>query len=206
MADKNDVAVIGAGSWGTALGAHLADKLGPVDIWCREQEVADGINSAHRNPFFLPDVDLPGGLHGEADLAKVVSEHRILVMVIPTPFTRDALKEIESRLEAIISVLQTAERALGSVDRSRLSTRLKTLESNADTTRTEARDRAARTAADLADVETRRDRQLAELNAIEGALDDLASALAPTDHEPAEEEIRRLAKTALLLRSRGISQ
>lgn len=100
MADKkNDVAVIGAGSWGTALAAHLADKLGPVTLWCREPEVADGINSAHRNPFFLPDVDLPGGLKGEADLAKVAANHRILVMVIPTQFTRAALQEIKTHID-----------------------------------------------------------------------------------------------------------
>jgi len=100
MTEKNDVAVIGAGSWGTALGGHLADKLGHVTLWCREKEVADGINSAHRNPFFLPDVDLPGGLTGESDLAAVASSHRILVIVIPTQFTRAALKEIKTHIGA----------------------------------------------------------------------------------------------------------
>ncbi|MBF0588892.1 MAG: NAD(P)-dependent glycerol-3-phosphate dehydrogenase [Magnetococcales bacterium] len=94
--DPTNVAVIGGGSWGTALAALLARKLPEVTLWAREPEVAEGINSHHHNPLFIPDLSLPENLHASSDLASVVQVHRTLVVVIPTQFTRSILKEIRN--------------------------------------------------------------------------------------------------------------
>lgn len=115
---------------------------------------------------------------------------------------RDALKAIEGRLDAMITVLQTAERALGAVDRDRLGTRLQTLERSQDPAHADAREQVARTAADLADVEARRDRQLDAIHQIEAALDELASALVEQDTAGAGDELDRVQRTARLLRAR----
>ncbi len=88
------VAVIGAGSWGTALASVLASKLPEVTLWCREPEVAAGINQAHRNPFFISDLDLPPNIYAGTDLEQIAASHRTLVMVVPTQFTRAILKSI----------------------------------------------------------------------------------------------------------------
>ena len=56
------VAVVGAGSWGTALAAHLRRRGERVRLWAREPEVVAGIRARRRNPYFLSDVDLPDGL------------------------------------------------------------------------------------------------------------------------------------------------
>lgn len=90
------VAVIGAGSWGTALAALLAAKGGGVTLWCLERAVADEINRNRHNPLYLSDISLPDGLRAETDLSHVVATHAILVMVVPTPFIRQVLQSIST--------------------------------------------------------------------------------------------------------------
>lgn len=87
------VAVIGAGSWGTALAALLASK-GLVTIWCLEPEVAEGINRDRRNPLYVSDFLLPASLRAETDLRLVAATHQILIMVVPTQFTRRILRSM----------------------------------------------------------------------------------------------------------------
>ena len=53
------VAVIGAGSWGTALALVLAEAGHEVVLWARTPEVASAINEEHRNPRYLSDYRLP---------------------------------------------------------------------------------------------------------------------------------------------------
>ena len=53
------IAVMGAGSWGTAVGKVLADAGSEVVMWARREEVAADINGAHCNPTYLPDIVLP---------------------------------------------------------------------------------------------------------------------------------------------------
>ena len=55
------VAVIGAGSWGTAVASIVARKS-PTVIWARSKEVATQINETHTNSRYLPDFPLPDTL------------------------------------------------------------------------------------------------------------------------------------------------
>lgn len=54
------VAVIGSGTWGTAIAHLIAGKDIAVRMWTRSVDVADVINATHRNPRHLPDVELAG--------------------------------------------------------------------------------------------------------------------------------------------------
>ena len=54
------VAVIGSGTWGTAIAHLIAGKNVAVRMWTRGADVADAINATHRNPRHLPDVELTG--------------------------------------------------------------------------------------------------------------------------------------------------
>ena len=56
------IAVIGAGSWGTALAAHLARAGERVTLWARNPEVATTIRTRRRNPWYLAEVELPRGM------------------------------------------------------------------------------------------------------------------------------------------------
>ena len=55
------VAVIGAGSWGTAVAAIACANADAV-LWARRAELADTINSTHESPSYLPGIELPASL------------------------------------------------------------------------------------------------------------------------------------------------
>uniref|UniRef100_A0A1S7LIP5 Glycerol-3-phosphate dehydrogenase [NAD(P)+] n=1 Tax=Magnetococcus massalia (strain MO-1) TaxID=451514 RepID=A0A1S7LIP5_MAGMO len=93
------VAVVGAGSWGTALASLLAVKRTRITLWAREEEVVAGINQNHHNPHFLTDLELPKNLRAEGDLAGVTAHHKVLVMVVPTQFTRAVLAQMKPHLQ-----------------------------------------------------------------------------------------------------------
>ncbi len=80
MAGIRTIGVIGSGAWGTALAqtARLAGR--DVWLWSREAEVADEINSAHRNSIFLPGVVLDAGLRATGDLALIAASDAILLV------------------------------------------------------------------------------------------------------------------------------
>ena len=66
------VAVIGAGSWGTAVAAIVAPKA-PTTIWARRAELAEAINAEHENPDYLPGSTLPAELRATSDLEEAVT-------------------------------------------------------------------------------------------------------------------------------------
>lgn len=80
MSAIQTIGVIGAGAWGTALAqtARLAGR--DVILWAREAEVADEINSAHRNSIFLPGVALDHGVRATNDLAEIAERDAILLV------------------------------------------------------------------------------------------------------------------------------
>ena len=88
------VAVIGAGSWGTALAAHLRRRGARVRLWAREEEVVAGIRDRGRNPFFLSDVDLPTGLEVSDDVNGVLDHAELVVVAVPSEFVARTLKSI----------------------------------------------------------------------------------------------------------------
>jgi glycerol-3-phosphate dehydrogenase (NAD(P)+) len=89
-----DVAVIGGGSWGTALGAHLARAGGRVRLWVREPEVARAINEGRENPRYLEGVALPDGLCALTDLAEAARAAPALVIAIPSEFCREVYRQL----------------------------------------------------------------------------------------------------------------
>lgn len=95
MGDEIRVGVIGAGSWGTALAAHLAGHHVPTALWAREPEVVDSINSVHRNQLFLSDATLPDELTATNDLPGLVETSDLVVSAVPVQFLRAALEGVE---------------------------------------------------------------------------------------------------------------
>ena len=81
-------AVVGAGSWGTALANLLAGRGETVTLWAYEPEVADEINRRHRNDLFLPDAPLLPALRATNDLAEAVTGADLVVSAAPSHAVR----------------------------------------------------------------------------------------------------------------------
>jgi glycerol-3-phosphate dehydrogenase (NAD(P)+) len=69
-----NVAVIGAGSWGTALAQVAATGGHDVMLWARRDEVARGINEQHRNPDYLREAQLSPLVRATTSLAEALAE------------------------------------------------------------------------------------------------------------------------------------
>lgn len=91
--DVQNVGVIGAGSWGTALAFLLADKGYDVCIWAYEEEVADAINTKNENTVFLPEIELPKNLRASNDLEETCREKDLIVVVTPSHVTRSVMTQ-----------------------------------------------------------------------------------------------------------------
>ena len=70
-----NVAVIGAGSWGTTVAALAAENTSTT-LWSRRGDLADAINSTHENCDYLPGFSLPESLRATSDLREAVSAGR----------------------------------------------------------------------------------------------------------------------------------
>ena len=74
MSDK--VAVLVAGSWGTALASVLASNDLDVVVWTRTEEQTREINESHTNNRYLPGVELPPNIRATTDMKEAVSSVR----------------------------------------------------------------------------------------------------------------------------------
>jgi glycerol-3-phosphate dehydrogenase (NAD(P)+) len=89
-----EVAVIGAGSWGTALAIVLADNGLKVRLWGRRKEQIDEINEKHTNAHYLPGVTLPAAIEAYDRLDLAIKEVETIVLVTPTKSMRDVLGQL----------------------------------------------------------------------------------------------------------------
>ncbi|HEV2145855.1 MAG TPA: NAD(P)H-dependent glycerol-3-phosphate dehydrogenase [Longimicrobiaceae bacterium] len=87
------VAVVGAGSWGTALANVLARKGIPTILWSHEADVAEAIERDHRNPRYLSEVALDPRLRATAHMPEAVDGAGVVVSVSPSHVVRPVMAE-----------------------------------------------------------------------------------------------------------------
>jgi glycerol-3-phosphate dehydrogenase (NAD(P)+) len=90
---NTQIAVLGAGAWGTAIAKVIAEKEKDVIIWSFETEVRDDINKNRRNSRYLPDVELPKTLKATSNIEEAVEGKDFLVYAVPSLFLLDTLKK-----------------------------------------------------------------------------------------------------------------
>lgn len=81
-------AVLSAGSWGTAVAKIMADTGTRVVVHARRSEIADAINTSHRNPGYFPDVELPANVTATTDPVAALAGADFLVLSIPAQSLR----------------------------------------------------------------------------------------------------------------------
>ena len=90
------VAVIGAGSWGTALARMLAQKhsTDTVMLWARRPEVTAALIATRQNNDYLPQIHLPDSLLFTSDLSSAAKDTDLLVLAVPSHAVRQTAAEV----------------------------------------------------------------------------------------------------------------
>src|SRR5699024_12431374 len=94
------VAVMGAGSWGTTLAKVFADAGSEVRLWVRRAELAKAITTTHINADYLPDIVLPATITATTDIQAALAGAEIVVFAVPSQPMRDKLARWHQRLGA----------------------------------------------------------------------------------------------------------
>ena len=92
-----NIAILGAGAWGTALASTLASRQS-VMLWARDQAQVDLLSSTHQNARYLPGITLGSALTFTAKLADAVAHAGAGLLIIATPIAglRPVLRELKS--------------------------------------------------------------------------------------------------------------
>src|SRR5688572_9595580 len=89
------IAVIGGGSWATALVKMLCNNVEQVNWWVRNRETAEYISKYHHNPNYLSCVEFViKKIAVSSDLEKTISGSDVLIMAIPSAFLKDSLSSV----------------------------------------------------------------------------------------------------------------
>lgn len=93
------IAVVGAGSFGTALAIVLGKAGHDVQLWARRQDLVDALRTTRRNPVYLPQVELPANVTPTADLAALTGAD-LALFAVPSHGFREVLRHFFDALEA----------------------------------------------------------------------------------------------------------
>ncbi len=104
MEAPNRIAVVGAGSWGTAVAA-LSSRSTSTVLWARRPDLAEAINQTAENHDYLPGFRLPYGLRASADLAKAVAGVGAVVMAVPSHGFRAVVEQLRGRVPHDLPIL-----------------------------------------------------------------------------------------------------
>lgn len=102
-------AVLGSGSFGTALGFVLAHKGWDVLIYARNESLVADINERHENTHYLPGFQLPDNLQATTDVAEVLFASKLVVFGIPTQSLTSVIKQVRDLLPAGVPIVSAAK-------------------------------------------------------------------------------------------------
>lgn len=89
------IAIIGSGSWGSALGIYLAGNGNKVKIWSFSEEEKNAINNEKRC-VFLPKAKIPDGVECSTNFDEVLKDAEIILHVTPSKFVRSTIKQYKN--------------------------------------------------------------------------------------------------------------
>jgi glycerol-3-phosphate dehydrogenase (NAD(P)+) len=92
LAESLKIAVLGAGSWGTALAALMSRHGHAVVLWGRDAQAASVIDRGHENVRYLPGIPLPETLRATTDLAAALHQADLVLVVVPSHAFTETLR------------------------------------------------------------------------------------------------------------------
>lgn len=109
MDDLKRVAVIGAGSWGSALAMVLADNKHDVRIWGRRTELIEEINVHHTNKKYLPGIILPEEIKAFEKMEEALDDVEAVIIVVPTKAIRETVRELMMKLNRKVIIIHASK-------------------------------------------------------------------------------------------------
>jgi glycerol-3-phosphate dehydrogenase (NAD(P)+) len=103
------IAVIGAGSWGTALGDIVRRAGGSAVLYARDSDLVDTINARHENPVYLPGLKLHENLRATSDIAAALEGADMVLAVTPVQFMREMAQKLAPHLKSGVPVVNGAK-------------------------------------------------------------------------------------------------
>jgi glycerol-3-phosphate dehydrogenase (NAD(P)+) len=103
------VAVLGAGSWGTAFGKVLADSGREVTLWARREDVADAVTRTHTNPDYLPGIALPPTMTATVCAEQAMTGADAVVFAVPSQTLRANLEHWRDLLPPDVPLVSLAK-------------------------------------------------------------------------------------------------
>ncbi|WP_301925178.1 NAD(P)H-dependent glycerol-3-phosphate dehydrogenase [Corynebacterium glaucum] len=104
-----NVAVMGAGSWGTTLAKVFADGGNAVQLWARREELADTMATTRENPDYLADIELPEAITPTSDAHQALAGADIAIFAVPSQTMRENLTDWTPLLRSDTTLLSISK-------------------------------------------------------------------------------------------------
>ncbi len=105
----SDIAVLGAGSWGTALAVHLGRIGHQVRVWSIEAPIVDDMQTRRANAVYLPDVSLPPSVTATMDLGAALAGAAFVVLAVPSHALRGVARQAAGLLAPGATLVSAAK-------------------------------------------------------------------------------------------------
>jgi glycerol-3-phosphate dehydrogenase (NAD(P)+) len=105
----SSITLFGAGSWGTALSAHLAKAGRDVTLWARRPEAADRMRHTHHNSKYRRNLLLPDSVQVTSDVATAAAASDLWAMAVPAPHLRSVAERIQDHAREDVTLVSLAK-------------------------------------------------------------------------------------------------